>query len=99
MALAAPIEKVAGGLAVVVSSDMRPDHHQLLGFGIRHGLEQSGVDDGVDGGGGSDAESQSENDGESEAAVLEDHAQAIADVSHQVVHLSPRLGTGSMDWT
>ena len=58
-----PVGEVSGGDAVVEGLDLRPYDDELVGLGVRHGGEESGVVHGEDGRVCADAESQGEQDG------------------------------------
>src|SRR5258708_25301279 len=65
-----PIEEVASGDAIVVAVDLGPDHDKLVRIGVRHGSEESGVDDAENSGVGADTQCEREKGNGSETEVF-----------------------------
>ena len=59
-ALLLPVEIVAGRDAITVAIDLGPDHDELVGLGVGHRGDQSGVHNAENGGVGADTEGERE---------------------------------------
>ena len=86
-ALRAPVDEVPGGDGVpAVRPRLRPDHDQLVGVVIRHGLEEGAVHHAEYRGVGSDPEPQGEHGDGGEAGVPGQEPETIPDVPNQCAH-------------
>ena len=85
-ALLLPVLEVLRRDPVAIVLNLRPDHDQLIGLGIRHGRKQRGIDHGEDGGVGADAEGQRKHSCDGEARRLAQLPQRVAQILKNRLH-------------
>lgn len=75
-ALVFPVEIIAGGDAIAMALDARPDHDELIGIRAGHGREECGIDYAEDRGVRANAQSEGEHGNEGSSLVFAQDAQA-----------------------